>query len=319
MGNAQFWKEYINSYHVILSNLDRYQELLSMHQEALKGKTRVLDSAAGSGILSERLLRDGVEVHALDQNEHGLEMLKSRAQSNLKTYVGDAHDLEFEFSYFDGVSSMLALPFMQDPLQYLREHARVLRGDGIIVISGPSEPAKDYEYVLGRHKEELERKGLFDKLREHWEVVFERTKENRDNNVHNWFSTEELTEILERDIGIKVIDAQENPFYFGMGYVIIGEKKSKRYTLREAAEVGKVLGRLQEVVSAFEIRHRHTKPMDKVDAFNRERLANELKTILIAYENLCEKYPEIDATTPEELRDKMKVAEERFNQEYGFF
>jgi len=94
---------------------------------------------------------------------------------------------------------------------------------------------------------------------------------------------------------------------------------SKKYTLREAVEIGRVLGNLQGVVSSFEISHRGANPVDEIDAFNRLRLANELKQILADYRELCIEYPVIADTTPPALISKIATAEKRFDQEYSFW
>jgi len=228
MGDAKFWKEYIESYDKIFASLDYYQELLNMHLTSLEKSRTVLESCAGSGNLSVRLLKFGKIVYAIDQNAAGLDMICERAKEyrhNLELVLGDAENLFFKDESFDGVSSMLALPFMKNPIKYLREHARVLKKGGIMVLSGPSNEAKDFAFVGQNWISNLKQNGLYDNLREAWEVVFQKTNENIKCHVPNWYSINELSEILEAEAGLRVISAQENPLYMGRGYVISALKK----------------------------------------------------------------------------------------------
>lgn len=226
---AEFWKDYIESYDRVLSNIEGYKQLQDMHAQSFSDKSIILDSCAGTGRTSLELLKQNKKVVAIDQNESGLEMLKKNAgelNSNLTTYCCDANHLPIENDSVDGASSMLAISFMRNPEQYLRENFRVLAPDGIFVISGPSEEAKDFTNIGYEWLNELIQKDLFEELRSDWRKVLAKTNENIGKHVFNWFSVEKMKELLER-VGFKVLETHKNPLYYGRGYVVKAIKPKK--------------------------------------------------------------------------------------------
>ena len=136
METAEFFRQYTKAYDRVMSSVSTYRTLIDLHKEALRGKTKILESGCGPGALAVELLRQGSIVYALDQNQTALDRVKAKArgyENRLEIYCQDAHQLPFEDEFFDGVSSMLVLPFMSEPMKYLREHTRVLKKGGIFV------------------------------------------------------------------------------------------------------------------------------------------------------------------------------------------
>lgn len=209
-----------------MSRLSVYKELVNLHKEAFIGRRRILESACGPGILAIGLLEQESEVHALDNNPEALDMLKKKSGHNdrLYTYCQDAHKLQFEGCLFDGVSSMLALPFMENPVGYLKEHKRVMKVGGIFVVSGPSETARDTNWMMRQWKRDLTQQGISEELQCDWDIFERYTKESANVNVINWFSIQKLSKILEDNIGLHVTKEIQNPLYYGKGYVILAEK-----------------------------------------------------------------------------------------------
>ncbi len=230
METAEFFRQYTEAYDRVMSSVSTYRTLKDLHKEALKGRSKILESGCGSGTLAVELLKQGSIVYALDQNQAALDRLKTEArgyETRLETYCQDAHQLLFEDEFFDGVSSMLVLPFMGEPMKYLREHARVLRKGGIFVVSGPDKKLKeDVDRIMREWKGDQARQGTLGDLKEDWEKYEKYTRENVEVNVKNWFGREKLSQILEEYIGLKVNTAVSNPIYYGTGYVIVAEKRS---------------------------------------------------------------------------------------------
>ncbi len=228
MNMGDFFARYTEAYENIMLGITKYMELADLYKAALFSRKRILDSCCGTGILTCEYVKQGAEVHALDQNPVALRMLEQKCtgyEHRLKTYCQDAHALPFTDGFFDGVSSMLALPFMERPLDYLAECKRVMSKNGIIVVSGPDINAKkDVDYVMQQWKEECRSKGVLDSLSKEWEQFEAHTRQNVSANVRNWFSLQELTEILQDEIQLRILDAVQNPLYYGRGYVITAEK-----------------------------------------------------------------------------------------------
>ena len=236
----QLWKSYIETYDRFFMQLKPYRELLEMHTSALDECGRLLDSGAGSGRVSEKLLKSGKEVVAIDKNWHGLDLLRERAKESgdrLKIKTIDAHILPFESESFDGVNSMLVLPFMKNPQVYLKECARVLRNGGKIVLSGPSEGAKDFNCVGREWINQLKEDGLFEGVQRDWRMVFDNTNVNIKQFVANWFEKDELVNILEDEVGLIVELAKDNPLYGGRGYFIVARKKGCEKTCESINEI----------------------------------------------------------------------------------
>lgn len=229
MNTPEFFGEYTKAYDRVMSSLPTYMELVNLHRESLKSKTRVLESGCGTGILAVELLRQGSEVYAMVQNQKALDILRTKTRSTgyenrLKIYCQDVHELPFDDEFFDGVSSMLVLPFMDEPTMYLREHARVLKKGGVFVVSGPDQKSREDVDRIMKEWEGKVKRGLLGNLTEDWEKFEKYTKSNVSENVRNWFDIKQLSRILEVDIGLQVKSQVTNPIY-GSGYVITAKKK----------------------------------------------------------------------------------------------
>ena len=132
---------------------------MDIHHDALGGKHRILESGCGSGNFAIELLEQGHEVHAVDRNNVALERLRAKSkgyENKLKIYCKDVNSLPFDPNFFDGVSSMLVLPFMDSPVEYLKGHERVMKPRGIMVVSGPDIRAKnEIDWMMMQWKEDI--------------------------------------------------------------------------------------------------------------------------------------------------------------------
>ncbi len=95
---------------------------------------RILELAAGTGILTERLARkvgDGVPITATDLNDAMLEVLRKRTGGLTATAeTADACDLHFEDESFDTVACQFGVMFFPDKVKSFVEARRVLRPGG---------------------------------------------------------------------------------------------------------------------------------------------------------------------------------------------
>ncbi|OPL09651.1 MAG: hypothetical protein AVO33_06475 [delta proteobacterium ML8_F1] len=107
-------------------------ELFSLPKES-----RVLDLGCGSGNFTLKLLRAGYQVTGVDLSEEMLKIAREKlSQENLKATLikGDVYKLPFEDASFDGVFSMAAFEFIEDPEAALRELMRVLKPGGQMMV-----------------------------------------------------------------------------------------------------------------------------------------------------------------------------------------
>ena len=100
---------------------------------------RVLDVAAGTGLVSEALVRaSGCSVVALDQSEPMLARAQrrvdgdARLRDRVRIVRGEAERLPFEDGEFDHLSFTYLLRYVDDPAATMAELARVVRPGGRI-------------------------------------------------------------------------------------------------------------------------------------------------------------------------------------------
>jgi GT2 family glycosyltransferase/SAM-dependent methyltransferase/glycosyltransferase involved in cell wall biosynthesis len=119
-----------------------YAEHMSRYKFAAqfaRGK-RVLDVASGSGYGAELLKAAGAsDVVGLDYNLDALAYsLRTHARGKPEFLAGDAQVLPFSSASFDLIVSFETLEHVPEPERMLSELRRVLRDDGILVVSTPN-------------------------------------------------------------------------------------------------------------------------------------------------------------------------------------
>ncbi len=104
----------------------------------LNGDERVLDIATGPGYIAEAFARAAREVVGVDLTDAMLAIGKQRTAergiANISFRAADAQNLPFENGVFDVVVCRLALHHVMEPLQVLREMARVCRAGGTVLV-----------------------------------------------------------------------------------------------------------------------------------------------------------------------------------------
>ena len=124
----------------IAQDYERWAALLSFGQDPrwratlvagldLPPRAHVLDVAAGTGAITRLLAARGWRPVALDVTEP---MLRRAAAHGLVSVLATADRLPFGSATFDGLTCSYLLRYVPDPLQTLRELARVLRPGGAI-------------------------------------------------------------------------------------------------------------------------------------------------------------------------------------------
>src|SRR5690554_1594246 len=103
-----------------------------LEQFAQLPKGRVLDVPTGEGALSKKLLAMGHEVVAGDiAQDYQLDQ-GAFLQLNMDHY------LPFKEAAFDYVACVEGIEHIENPYQLLREFARILRPEGLLVLSTPN-------------------------------------------------------------------------------------------------------------------------------------------------------------------------------------
>lgn len=133
-GNAAFVGSIPSVYHRILGPMwfQPYAADLASRLKVDKG-AQVLEIAAGTGILTEELLRalpPSAKLVATDLNPPMLELAQARIRGNVEWRVADALDLPFSGETFDAVVCQFGVMFFPDRPKGYRETHRVLKSGG---------------------------------------------------------------------------------------------------------------------------------------------------------------------------------------------
>lgn len=171
------WEVYAASYDRVLSELPFYQEVVNRHVARLSQPDidLVLDLGAGTGSVTQRLLRNGKRLTAVDVNRAMLQHLEEKMElqwtDRLEVIEDTAERLpHFPDSSFDAVSVLLAFFDMEDPLAAINEAVRVLKPNGAIVITEPR-ACFDVARLMSAAEQALREKGLMKRLASDWNRI----------------------------------------------------------------------------------------------------------------------------------------------------
>jgi ubiquinone/menaquinone biosynthesis C-methylase UbiE len=120
-----------------LLTLNRDREYATLkHMLALRTSDTVLDAGSGDGFWTARFATHCAHITGLEPDERMVEYARTLHQGPNVVYIcGVAEALPFPKSTFDKVVSISCLEHFADPLQGLREMARVLKPGGRLAIS----------------------------------------------------------------------------------------------------------------------------------------------------------------------------------------
>ncbi|MFP4317241.1 MAG: class I SAM-dependent methyltransferase [Desulfovibrionales bacterium] len=106
----------------------RWRELMISRMDLSPG-SHVLDVAAGTGLVTRLLEKQGYRVIAADQSR---EMLSQAARRGAHVVNGRAEALPFRDEAFDGLTFTYLLRYVDDPVCCMQELARVVRPGGTV-------------------------------------------------------------------------------------------------------------------------------------------------------------------------------------------
>jgi ubiquinone/menaquinone biosynthesis C-methylase UbiE len=174
LGHQLTWETYARSYDRVLLLMPYYQEVQERHFQALFGSPDgpLIDLGAGTGNLVEKLMTAGRTVTAVDSGRAMLNRLRRKVRfedndGNLLTVLeANAEHLPMIPDKSQaGVSLLLSLFDMTDPMAGLQTAIRILRPGGKIVVT---ELKKTFHLdpILSACKEHLLAIGRYEELKE---------------------------------------------------------------------------------------------------------------------------------------------------------
>jgi ubiquinone/menaquinone biosynthesis C-methylase UbiE len=166
----------------------------------------VLDAACGEGYGSNMLVKVAKSVTGLDIDSNTIKHAQNKYKSDNLTYIeGSCSALPFENSSFDVVISFETLEHLEHQQQMLAEFNRVLRNDGILIISTPDK--KHYSDATGFvnefHVKELYKNEFEQLLNSYWSQQVWYSQAMTFNSVMEKLDSKEMvyaTDILNKQI-----------------------------------------------------------------------------------------------------------------------
>jgi phosphatidylethanolamine/phosphatidyl-N-methylethanolamine N-methyltransferase len=136
---SAFWRIHAKRYdRVTLALNRRFTRMVALVADDLVGRERVLEVAAGTGLVTTEIARVARAVVATDLASEMLEVLKGRLSEeciqNVQVQAADATALGFPDSSFDGVVAANLLHLLPQPSRALCEIHRVLRPGGVLCV-----------------------------------------------------------------------------------------------------------------------------------------------------------------------------------------
>jgi len=232
------WGVYASSYDRILPHLTFYQEVVERHIEALRPQhvQAILDVGAGTGTVTERLLRAGKWVTAVDICRGMLEKLYAKILGELLGRLQVIEDTaeklpQLADETFDGVNVLLAFFDMSDPRAALHEAQRVLKPGGLLAITEPRK-CFNVEQLMAAAERDLEAKHLLPLLAGDWKRIQSVAPLVRETiQVHNRAAEFQRVdrqwnaEILYDQLNLQgFLDLSFRPSHLGNCATIIGRK-----------------------------------------------------------------------------------------------
>jgi len=134
---------------------------------------RILDVACGKGYGSFLFsLNSNAQVYGLDLSREKIDFAKENFKSrNLEFHEGDACGIDFQDNFFTSVVSIETIEHLKDHDNFLLELKRVLKKDGILVISSPDKIVKDRFFDNPHHINLLYKNELSALLKKHFNVI----------------------------------------------------------------------------------------------------------------------------------------------------
>ncbi len=118
----------------IISGFDRYRE-----------NSRLLDVGCGAGTILDKAREMGWQAEGLDVSLPAVETLTAK---DFKIFHGTLHEANYPAGHFDVVTASEVIEHVDDPQEFLREIARILRPGGLLWMTTPHSNGLSFK-VLG--------------------------------------------------------------------------------------------------------------------------------------------------------------------------
>ena len=223
--------KYASAYDEITRQFQGYQDLVELHCQAVKDARNVLDVGAGPGGVTQRLLKDGKCVTAVDNNDEMLLLLRQRCripayENTLTINKVNVEVLNGLQPVFDGAVLLHVLFTLARPQNCLRKIYELLLPGSVLALSGPRKTAV-LENLFEAIEEDARRyidwsAGEFAAWRSHLKVFREVNLKFREMGMISRYDINETTKMLT-EAGFKVDEIKEG-VYAKQGVFFVARK-----------------------------------------------------------------------------------------------
>ena len=138
-GDRKYWDQHAKNYDRSMALLGRpIPRMVELVGEATRGLGRVLEVAAGTGLVTPRIAAGAGEVVATDYSAAMVAALEQRVRgaglSNVRCEQADLYDLRFDDDTFDAVVAANVLHLVPDLSAALASLRRVMKLGGTLIV-----------------------------------------------------------------------------------------------------------------------------------------------------------------------------------------
>ena len=135
---AEYWDKHAKNYDRSMMLLGRpIPKMAALAADAVRSASRVLEVAAGTGLVTVSIARSAKSVIATDYAAAMVEMLEQRMRaldiSNVRCQRADIYALSFEAQSFDAVVAANVLHLLPDLPAALKNLRRLIRHGGVLI------------------------------------------------------------------------------------------------------------------------------------------------------------------------------------------
>ena len=128
-----------------------WRQILGLLQP--QNREKVLDVACGGGGVSLKIAKRGAQIHGMDRSVDSIKRANLLGQKQGCSFlVADAEQLPYDDNYFDKVVCSSSLEHFSNDAKALKEMNRVLKANGIIVLTIDSLSYPSAENLKKRHR-----------------------------------------------------------------------------------------------------------------------------------------------------------------------
>jgi len=209
-----WWEEYAKVYDRIICFSSLYNELLDMAANTLSLEGRILEVGCGTGNLLSRL-NDGKNrvLYGIDSSSDMLRLAEEKVP-DAGLFEGDAARLPFKEAFFDGVACLNVLYAVKNPQKVIDEAYRVLKHNGVYVVSGPK-PNQNFSLLVNSLRKDVDGRVSEDEL-----FLFIEINKRLIENAR-LYENKDVVEMLE-SAGFSV--TLNSSAYLGQAYFVVAQK-----------------------------------------------------------------------------------------------